>query len=173
MSYPLQNFLNPYDWIESDDESESGAPNECDVDQIRIDIVYGILRDWTCIAAGLRGPWTESSEHPLTNVLDGRQPPQSCCSTTVVPRRNTPNSLAPIDPEDSFSISGTDLIYSAREGSLYRSRRRPMTVWATPHGTSPCLPMHDLIDGVSSRKRRRILRDRMITSSPDVLGTRG
>ncbi|MCJ1285824.1 hypothetical protein MMC26_005165 [Xylographa opegraphella] len=159
MSDPLPDFMqNACDWIENDDESESGTLHEFHGHQIRLDIIYGILRDWTCIAAGLRGPWSECSENPLTNLPDECQPSPSCSSTTAIPEWDASNTLVSTDPEDFFSINGH--VNAARVGGLFRSRRRPARAG---------LPVSDLIDHVSSPKRRRVLRDSMVASNADAL----
>ncbi|MCJ1394617.1 hypothetical protein MMC18_007497 [Xylographa bjoerkii] len=167
MNSSLQHFFsdNPYDSIDSDDESESANLNEFDGNQITIDIVYGVLRDWTCIAAGLHGPWTESSEYSITDVLDGHGSFPSYPSTTMVPQWNAPNFLAATTQEDLISIG--DSTGAARRADSSRSRRRLTTVRETLGRTSACLPSTDLIDDVSSRKRRRIFPN-MPASSRDV-----
>ncbi|MCJ1479116.1 hypothetical protein MMC13_007800 [Lambiella insularis] len=42
---------------------------ELDIEQISIDILFGILRDWTFKSAGHPGPWTDHASNPLEKVL--------------------------------------------------------------------------------------------------------
>jgi len=43
-----------------------------DADQAPLDLLFGILRDWTYIAAGAPGPWTRHPETPLGKLVSDR-----------------------------------------------------------------------------------------------------
>ncbi|MCJ1404547.1 hypothetical protein MMC11_007773 [Xylographa trunciseda] len=168
---PTDLFSIPYDWVESDDESVFGRLTEYEGRQLTVDIVFGVLRDWTCIAAGLPGPWSESSDLSLKNVLNALDLFQSDPSTSVTPDWNPLRLLATTTREDLISIAGPSS--AAKKAALSRSRGRLTRMWETSGHNTGFSVSTDLSEDVSSRKRRRIIPDRTAWPDRDVQDVHG
>ena len=74
------------EWSDSEQEAGPSTPRRSWGDdpslksarQLTIDIVAGIVRDWTYISAGLPGPWTGDAGNPLRKQLDDFGVPKAC-----------------------------------------------------------------------------------------------
>ena len=183
MRNPLGDPLSdcPDERMEIDDGSEphsllvegevGGLLNVPVGSQIILDIVYGVLRDWTCISAGLRGPWTDSSEYPLRDVLTKCKPFRFRPSTEAVYDRSSWNFQASTASTDPFSMR--DVNDATRRSDLSRPRRGVTGAREWSQHTGVYSPHTELMENVSSRKRRRIFRNGAASLVRDVPGTNG
>lgn len=145
--------------LDRDDSSESGSLlSEPDEEQIAIDILFGILRDWTFIAAGLPGPWTDLAHNSLEKVLSDLQLPSGLARVhsgisddehQKVSVESTPRETM----EPSNSIDGAGIASSSRQREGPRRASQRGSPW---HEDAPSPPAES-IRLLSPHKRRRIL----------------
>ena len=84
--------------LEGDLETVEKDDKVQDADQASIDLLFGILRDWTYIAAGAPGPWTRHPETPLGKLVSDQY-------ERIGPVRPMPNQVERSQPAAGVFVS--------------------------------------------------------------------
>lgn len=97
-----------------------------DADQASIDLLFGILRDWTYIAAGAPGPWTRHPETPLGKLVSDQY--ERIGPVRPMPdqfERSQPDAGVFVSPGSSECLPTLTIIENRYRSDPRRYRDRP------------------------------------------------